>query len=176
MMVLVLVMTAPTTYRLHHFVRQVSGIIKYTQGVAATPAIMVAVVCITVTTKKKNMTCKLWKHPPPKHSSTFMSRRRRRRRTSKMMSCLRTRVSTQCNPSHGTCIASVSIIARGRFITRPHSFFTTTRVGCIMYIPSCPIRTPATMTTHHRTRPRHRPRHRHRTRPRDSPNRSTRFT
>ena len=171
----VLVMTAPTTYRLHHFVRQVSGIIKYTQGVAG-PTAMVAVVCITKnknTTKTKNTTWKHSKHPPLKHSSTFPSRRRRRRRrTPKMMSCLRTRVSTQCNPSHGTCIASVSIIARGRFITRPRSFFTTTRIGCIMYIPSCPIRTPSTMTTHHR----HRPRNRHRTRHRDSPNRSTRFT
>ena len=76
LMALVFAMTAPTTYRLHHFVKPVSGNIKYTQGVAA------AVVCITKTkTKNKNMnmkntTCKLWKHQQLKHSSTFMSRRR----------------------------------------------------------------------------------------------------
>ncbi len=81
LMALVFAMTAPTTYRLHHFVKPVSGNIKYTQGVAA-PAAMVAVVCITKTkTKNKNMnmkntTCKLWKHQQLKHSSTFMSRRR----------------------------------------------------------------------------------------------------
>ena len=161
-MMVVLVIVTTTAYSRLHFVRPVSGIIKYTQGVVAAAAMVT----------RKKMTWQHSKHPPPKHWSTFLTRRRRRRTLK--MSCLRMHVLTPCNPSHGTCTESVSIIARGRFITRRHSFFTTTRIGCIMYIPSCPIRTPATMTTHHR--PRHRHRHRTRPRHRDFPNLSTRLT
>ena len=154
MVVLVIVMTAATTaaYSRRQFVRPVSVIIKYTQGVVAAAAMVT----------RKNMTWQHSKHPPPKHWSTFLSRRRRRRTLK--MSCLRMHVLTQCNPSRGTCTESVSIIARGRFITRRHSFFTTTRLGCIMYIPSCPIRTRMTR------------RHRPRSPSRNFPNLSTRFT
>ena len=54
-MVLVLVMTTTptaTAYSRLHFVRQVSGIIKYTEGVAAAAAV---VMCITVTRKNMNI-------------------------------------------------------------------------------------------------------------------------
>lgn len=51
MVVLVLVMTT-TAYSRLHFVRPVSGIIKYTQGVAAAAAV---VTCITGTRKNMNM-------------------------------------------------------------------------------------------------------------------------
>lgn len=50
MVVLVFVMTTATAYSRLHFVRPVSGIIKYTQGVAAA-----VVTCITGTRKNMNM-------------------------------------------------------------------------------------------------------------------------
>jgi hypothetical protein len=46
----ILVMTTATAYSRLHFVRPVSGIIKYTQGVAAA-----VVTCITGTRKNMNM-------------------------------------------------------------------------------------------------------------------------